>query len=182
MLAARLYGSGARYQAPPGGGWPAFGADRSLAAINYLLLSVLLLAGLGAQAAPKPEPGGAAAELYQRIARLDAKMPAAFNAHDIPQLMRYFTPDLDFYHNTGGLAGYATTEQGFTQLSKQPPDIHRDLVSGSLEAYPIPGYGAIEIATRRFGHQKNGKLDCGTVRLIRCSGSKRPGCGKWRAW
>ena len=86
-------------------------------------------------------------------------MFAAFNDHDIPKLMGYFTPALEFYHDKGGLAGYAQTQQGFTQVSKQSPDIRRELVLGSLEVYPVPGYGAIEVGTHRFCHRENGKLD-----------------------
>lgn len=128
------------------------------------LLAVGAVAAQG-QTAPPSKPGQSADELHQRIARLDAEMFAAFNAHDVPKLMSYFTPDLEFYHDKGGLAGYGQTEQGFTQISKQSPDIHRELVPGSLEVYPIPGYGAIEVGAHRFCHQENGKADCGTFRF-----------------
>lgn len=135
--------------------------------MNYLPLAALLaFAGsAGAQTAPPPAPKPAADELYQRIARLDGEMFGAFNAHDVPRLMSYFTPELEFYHDKGGLSGYAKTEQGFTQISRQSPDIHRELVPGSLEVYPIPGYGAMEIAAHRFCHQENGRADCGTFKF-----------------
>jgi ketosteroid isomerase-like protein len=122
----------------------------------YLLAALLLLAGVTHAQAPPPPPD----ELRQHIARLDA-----FNAHDIAKLMSYFAPDLEFYHDQGGLAGYLQTQQGFTQVSKQSPDIHRELVPGSLEVYPIPGYGAMEIGAHRFCHQENGKQDCGTFKF-----------------
>ncbi|MGI4833450.1 MAG: nuclear transport factor 2 family protein [Janthinobacterium lividum] len=147
--------------------------------MKYLLLTAWLFpvgAALG-QAAPPRELAAAPDELHQRIARLDAEMFGAFNAHDVPKLMSYFTPDLEFYHDKGGLSGYAQTQQGFTQVSKQSPDIHRELVPGSLEVYPVPGYGAIEVGTHRFCHQENGKLDCGTFKFTMLWQQKG---GAWR--
>lgn len=145
---------------------------------KWLLFGVLLLSGVVAQAQATPQAvPGAPNELYQHIARLDAEMFAAFNTHDIPKLMGYFAPDLEFYHDKGGLATYAQTEQGFTQMSKQSPDIHRDLMPGSLEVYPIPGYGAMEIGSHRFCHQENGKPDCGTFKFTMLWQQK---AGVWR--
>jgi hypothetical protein len=66
----------------------------------YLLAALLLLAGVTHAQAPPPPPD----ELRQHIARLDAEMFAAFNAHDIAKLMSYFAPDLEFYHDQGGRA------------------------------------------------------------------------------
>jgi ketosteroid isomerase-like protein len=146
---------------------------------KLLFLGGLLLSGLSvqAQATQGSESGGATKELYQRIAHLDTEMFAAFNTHDILKLMGYFTPDLEFYHDKGGLAGFAQTQQGFTQISKQSPDIHRELVPGSLEVYPIPGYGAIEVGEHRFCHREKGKLDCGTFKFTMLWQQKD---GAWR--
>ncbi|MDO7885991.1 nuclear transport factor 2 family protein [Hymenobacter cheonanensis] len=143
---------------------------------KLLLLGGLLVMGLvgNKQALAQAQPD----ELRQRIARLDAEMFAAFNAHDIPKLMSYFTPNLEFYHDKGGLAGFAQTQQGFTQVSKQSPDIHRELVPGSLEVYPVPGYGAIEVGEHRFCHQENGKPDCGTFKFTMLWQQQKDGA--WR--
>ena len=132
---------------------------------TYLLAWLLPVGAAWAQSAPQVPPAPNPDELHQRIAHLDAEMFAAFNAHDIPKLMGYFTADLEFYHDKGGLASFSQTQQGFTQMSKQAPDIHRELVPGSLEVYPIPGYGAMEIGAHRFCHQENGKADCGTFKF-----------------
>lgn len=140
--------------------------------MKYRLLSALLCFASEAYAQLP-----AADTLHQRIAQLDAEMFTAFNAHDIPKLMGYFTPDLEFYHDKGGLAGYAQTRQGFTQISQQSPDIRRELVPGSLEVYPVPGYGAIEVGAHRFCHRENGKLDCGTFKFTMLW---RQQAGVWR--
>jgi hypothetical protein len=40
-------------------------------------------------------------------------------------------------------------------------DIRRELVPGSMHAYPLPGYGALQTGAHRFCHTENGKQDCG---------------------
>ena len=35
----------------------------------------------------------------------------------------------------------------------------RELVPGTLEVYPIPGYGAIEVGAHRFYHPKEGTTE-----------------------
>jgi hypothetical protein len=56
-------------------------------------------------------------------------MVAAFH-NNIPKLMSCFTPYLSFYHDQGGPTSYAQTQQGFTPVSKESPDMHRALVPG----------------------------------------------------
>ena len=114
-------------------------------------------------AAPKP---AAKNELYQQVAKLDAEMFAAFNAHDVDKLMSYFAPNLEFFHDKGGLSDFSQTKAGFTRLFAQSPDISRTLVPGSLEVFPIKGYGAMHIATQRFCHVENGREDCGNSKFV----------------
>jgi hypothetical protein len=44
--------------------------------------------------------------------------------------------------------------------------MRRDLVPGTLEVYPIKGYGAIEIGAHRFCHKEDGKDDCGVFKFV----------------
>ena len=92
-------------------------------------------------------------------------MFAAYNAHDAEQLGRYFAPDLEFYHDKGGLLNWTQAIAGLTGTFKQSPDIRRSLV-GPLEVYPIPGYGAIEIGAHRFCHRENERDVCGTFKFL----------------
>jgi len=105
-------------------------------------------------------------ELYQMVARLDAEMFAAFNAHDADKLMSYFAPTLEFFHDKGGLSNFSQTKEGFTRMFAQAPDISRTLVPGSLEVFPVKGYGAMHIATQRFCHVENGRNDCGNSKFV----------------
>ena len=104
--------------------------------------------------------------LYQQVARLDAEMFAAFNAHDVDKLMAYFAPNLEFFHDKGGLTDFSQTKEGFRRLFAQSPDISRTLVPGTLEVFPIKEYGAMHIATQRFCHAENGRNDCGNSKFV----------------
>jgi ketosteroid isomerase-like protein len=105
-------------------------------------------------------------ELYQQVAKLDAEMFAAFNTHDVDKLMSYFASNLEFFHDKGGLSDFSQTKAGFTRLFAQSPDISRTLVPGSLEVFPVKGYGAMHIATQRFCHIENGREDCGNSKFV----------------
>jgi ketosteroid isomerase-like protein len=95
-------------------------------------------------------------------------MFAAFNAHDAAALATFFTADLEFYHDKGGLAGLDSTMAGFQRMFTHPTtaDMHRELVPGTLEAYPIGDFGLLEICQHRFCHTENGTRACGTFKNI----------------
>jgi len=107
-------------------------------------------------------------KLYHTIAHMDSVMFDAFNKHDADAIMKTFAPNLEFYHDKGGLSDYNGTMQGFKNLFKnnETSGLRRVLVPGSLEVYPIPGFGAIEIATHQFIHTENGKEEIGTMKFI----------------
>ena len=114
------------------------------------------------QSAPKPE----ASPLYDEIARMDAVMFDAFNAHDSGALMSLFSDKLEFYHDLGGLQSYSDVAAGFKRMFGQNNGMHRELVKGSLEVYPIKDYGAIEIGTHRFCHTEAAHEECGTFKFL----------------
>ena len=142
----------------------------------HLFPSLALLAGAAiaspcstkAQEDPPREQAIAAAELTATIAALDSALFAAFNAHDADRLGTWFTPDLEFYHDKNGLAGYDSTMAGFRRLFTQQAtaDIRRELVPGSLEVHPLGDFGLLEVCKHRFCHTENGKEDCGTFKNI----------------
>ena len=118
-----------------------------------------------------------AAPLYDEIARMDAAMFDAFNAHDLGAVMSLFSEKLEFYHDTGGLQSYRDVAAGFKKIFDRNDGIRRDLVKGSLEVYPIKDYGAIEVGAHRFCHVEGGRDDCGTFRFLHVW--KRDGA-KWK--
>ena len=92
-------------------------------------------------------------------------MCAAFDAHGIPKLTSKLFLAWSSTKIKGELAGFVQMQQGCTQIGAQSPDSHRELVPGSLEAGPIPGYGAIEVGEHLFFHRKNGRHDCGKIKF-----------------
>ncbi|AIZ63448.1 hypothetical protein PK28_06650 [Hymenobacter sp. DG25B] len=106
------------------------------------------------------------AQLYRAIAQQDSLMFVAFNQHDVEKLQAFFAEDVEFYHDKGGLSNFQQTMQAFRNMFDQnkTTGLNRQLVPGTLEVYPINGYGAVETYQHRFCHVENGKDDCGTFK------------------
>jgi hypothetical protein len=91
-------------------------------------------------------------ELFRTIKKLDAELFDAYNRCELEKLGSFLPDDLEFYHDQGGLV--ATTREQLLAAVKQNicGKVHRELVSGTLEVYPMKGYGAVELGTHRFSH------------------------------
>jgi ketosteroid isomerase-like protein len=88
--------------------------------------------------------------LYEEIAHMDSVLFDAFNNRDFDTLKTLFTPDLEFYHDRAGLTSYEQNMESFERHFASSTKVRRELVSGSLEVYPIPNYGAVEVGIHRF--------------------------------
>lgn len=115
--------------------------------------------------------------LYKEIAQLDSVLFNAFNTRAVEKFKSFFAEDLEFYHDKGGLTNYEHTINFMKETAKNNNGLTRDLVKGSLEVYPIPGYGAMEIGAHRFCHLENGKQDCGTFKFVHIWQKKN---GEWK--
>jgi ketosteroid isomerase-like protein len=149
------------------------GNSAHLRSIRTLSVWSLLLTSCGGPSAPQPTPHSAAPiiaspELVATIAALDSTLFAAFNAHDANALAGWFTSDLEFYHDKGGLTGFDSTMANFRGLFERNvgTGLHRELVPGSLEVYALGDHGLLEVCQHRFCHLENGKEDCGTFKNI----------------
>jgi len=82
--------------------------------------------------------------LYQTIARLDSIYFDAYNKCDIPKQSGLYADSIEFYHDKGGLT---TSKSDLLESIKKNVcgKLARELVAGSIEVYPIPGYGAVEL-------------------------------------
>jgi ketosteroid isomerase-like protein len=136
---------------------------------SWTFLAALFTAVGNAAVAPAPSLQIPAdpAQLRQLVLELDRKMFDAYNAHDVPRLMSWFAPDVEFFQDTEGLAGFQDIQSSLTNVLADNKDIRRDLVAEGVEVYPIKDYGAIQIGRHRFCHTENGKPDCGTFRFVR---------------
>ena len=104
-----------------------------------------------AQAVPALDAIKSDAELTSAISALDTQLFDAYNNCDIDKLGSLVTDDLEFYHDKTGLA---VGKQPFLVAIKNNicGKVRRELVKGSLEVYPLKGYGAVEIGVHRFYH------------------------------
>jgi hypothetical protein len=104
--------------------------------------------------------------LFDKIGELDSLMFVAFNTQNLAEMKSYFTNDLEWYQDNGGLLDYETVFSNFQSNFNKPEKLSRELVKGTLEVIPVKNFGAIEIGQHRFKHMENGKLEVGTFRFV----------------
>jgi len=106
-------------------------------------------------------------ELYDTIIKKDSILFAAANSGNINKLKTFFTEDLEFFHDVGGLADYKETVDNFSRVAKNYSYTRRVLVPGSVEVYPIKDYGAVQTGIHQFCRLENGSLtNCGTFKFV----------------
>jgi ketosteroid isomerase-like protein len=96
-------------------------------------------------------------DLYSDISRMDTILFNAFNDRDLGTIKKLFTDDLEFYHDRQGLISYQQNMESFKRHFESDTKVRRELVEGSLEVYPIKGYGAIETGVHHFYSTERGK-------------------------
>ena len=125
------------------------------------MLCVLLstaLCPLAARSAPVQD----ADSLFDTISALDTEVFAAFNTCSDPvQLDKhagYFAPDVEFYHDTGGVTW---TRDAMLANTKQYVCGHfrRELIPGTLEVFPVKDFGAIARGSHRFCQFDSGQCE-----------------------
>jgi hypothetical protein len=123
---------------------------------RFLALGLMVLLSGGfvradAQAVPSLDSMKSQEELTRAITTLDKQLFDAYNTCNIERLGTFVTDDLEFYHDKTGLA---VGKQPFLDAIKKNicGKVTRELVAGSLEVYPLNGYGAVEIGVHRFHH------------------------------
>lgn len=118
--------------------------------MKILLIAVLLAAMPVARADAQSHKGVPPTdELYKTIASLDAAIFGAYNDCDMEKFASYLTEDVEFYHDKSAPTG---TRQEVVDAVKRNicGKVRRELVPGTLEVYPMEGYGALEIGIHRF--------------------------------
>jgi Domain of unknown function (DUF4440) len=117
---------------------------------NFFLLVLLSLSAMriDAQSTAQPDP------LFTTIQSLDTKLFDAYNHCDLTTLGTMVSDDLEFYHDQTGLS---VGKEPFLAAIKQNicGKVQRELLSDTLEVYPLKGYGAVEIGIHRFRHPQN---------------------------
>ena len=91
-------------------------------------------------------------ELYDTVARLDSLFFDAYNNCKLDVMANLISEDVEFYHDRGGLS---KSKAGLIEALKNNicGKVTRELLKGSIEVYPVPGYGAVQMGAHRF-HNK----------------------------
>jgi hypothetical protein len=131
-----------------------------------LLLSFLIYSSVIAQNQTGKKLAITEKELFSKVANLDSSLFAAYNTKNLDLMKIYFTKDLEWYQDNGGLLDYEKVFSNFQSIFNRDYNLTRNLIKESLEVHPIEGYGAIEIGKHQFKHIENGKLEIGTFKFL----------------
>ncbi|BAV07276.1 protein of unknown function [Filimonas lacunae] len=123
-------------------------------------LFILVITGtVKAQGNTTPSARPAPQQLYNTIVTLDSLFFSAYNVCDMDTQASLLSDSIEFYHDQGGLM---TSKQAILDATKRNicGKVTRELVKGSMEVSPIPGYGAIETGIHKF---HNNQEPAGTI-------------------
>jgi len=121
---------------------------KSLPYLSLLVLLSLSVVHMDAQSSAQPDP------LFKTIQSLDTKLFDAYNHCDLATLGAMVSDDLEFYHDQTGLS---VGKEPFLAAIKQNicGKVQRELLTATLEVYPLKNYGAVEIGIHRFHHPQS---------------------------
>ncbi len=106
-------------------------------------------------------------ELFKEILAMDKKYFDAYNECDMDTQAALYAEDLEFFHDQGGLS---TSKPQLLESLKNNicGKVTRTLIKGSVEVYPIPNYGAIEMGYHKFynNQEPNAKSKPGRFVLL----------------
>ena len=115
---------------------------------KFLLFLAFLASGISLKAQSE--------SLYKTITKLDSIFVHAYNTCDIATQEKYYSDSIEFFHDKGGLSN---SKKEILEGTKKfiCGKVTRELVKGSIEVSPIPGYGAVELGSHTFhnNHEKD---------------------------
>lgn len=130
-------------------------------AFAALLVAAGMLAPLSASAG---EEAVEAATLTRTITALDDQVFDAYNRCDLETFARYFSPTVEFYHDSGGASFDRDTVVSNTR-KYICHKVRRERVPGTLKVYPIKDLGAIEEGEHRFCEVATGHCE-GSAKFV----------------
>ncbi len=150
---------------------------------NLLTRSALLLltifAAQCAQAFARGNAGEPAREeLSRTLAAQDAALFDSFNRCDLEKFASFFAEDVEFYHDKGGvtLSRKSLVESVKNNICGK---VRREVIAESLEAHPIPGFGAVQMGSHSF-YEVSAKPGSGPVGFARFIHLWRLKDGAWK--
>jgi len=125
-----------------------------LLALRQMLLPLLLLSMTILRAhAQSPHNTAPPDELSRTITSLDSALFDAYNQCDLEKFGTFFIDEVEFYHDQGGLT---LGRQNLTESVNKNicGKVRRELAPGTLQVYPMRGFGAVEMGVHRFHQPK----------------------------
>ena len=128
----------------------------------YLYSLLILVLNSWPLRAQSSQPSGT---LFKTVESLDRQLFDAYNRCDLKALAAMVSDDLEFYHDQTGLS---VGKDLFLAAIRQNicGKVTRTLVPGSLEVYPLKGYGAVEIGVHRFHHPGHPEEGVGEAKFV----------------
>lgn len=119
-----------------------------------MIIVILSACSSGKKATKEPVPYKPdSQELFDAIARMDSIFFTAYNTCDLARQAAIYSDSIEFYHDKGGLT---TSKPEIMEAIKRNicGKVTRELVPGSIEVYPIHGYGAVEMGLHKFHNRE----------------------------
>jgi hypothetical protein len=114
-----------------------------------------LLVGSGSIVNAQSNPND---ELFRTVAALDRAVFDAYNTCDLEKFGPLFAEDVEFYHDKTGLS---RSRQNLLEALKKNicGKVRRELIPGTMQVYPMQGFGAVQIGEHRFCENKAKQCD-----------------------
>jgi hypothetical protein len=115
--------------------------------------------------------------LHNTISKLDSIFFDAYNNCKLDVFASMIWDSIEFYHDRGGLS---TSKSDLVQGIKNNicGKVKRELLSGSIEVYPIPNHGAVQMGVHRFIN--NQEKDFGISRYAKFVSIWKNENGNWK--
>ena len=99
-----------------------------------LLLSIFIYSSALAQNQIQKSAAITKNELFNKIANLDSLLFASYNSKNLDLMKNFFTSDLEWYQDNGGLIGFEKVFENFNSIFNRDYDLKRSLIK-EYEAY-----------------------------------------------
>lgn len=126
------------------------------------IAATLLLACMGlpwsAAATDADAANGTSGALFDTVAALDRTVFDTYNRCDLAAFATYFVPDVEFYHDNGGVTW---TRDDVVEGTRKYicGKVRRELIPGTLRVYPIKDFGAVEEGEHRFCQRESDQCE-----------------------
>ncbi|SRR5258708_6246817 len=130
----------------------------TIPAFFAIVLTCLSSFSTYAQTQDNPDKNPKTQALYNTIVHMDSVYFNAYNSCDMQTQTAIYSDSLEFYHDASGLTTSKTTV--LDAIKKNIcGKVTRVLEKGSIEVYPLPNYGAVEMGLHSFiNHAENNSM------------------------